>query len=52
MVKDIMVGNTPKCSDHRMVSCKAELNLRREREKLISKKHPNNDAVKEKAKRI
>ncbi len=33
-----------------MVSCKVELNLKREREKLISKKHPNTVAVKEKAK--
>ncbi len=49
-VKDVIVRNTPKCSDNRMVSCKVELNLRPEREKLISKKHPNTVAVKEKAK--
>ncbi len=50
MVKDVIVRNTSKCSDHRMVSCKVEMNLRREREKLRGKKHPNTDALKEKAK--
>lgn len=49
-VKDIMVRSNKKSSSHLSLSCKVGLNLRRERKKLTSKKHPNISAVKEKAK--
>lgn len=52
LVKDITTKYTSNFSNHQFVRCKEGLNLRREKEKLMSKKHPNTLAGREKAEKF
>ena len=49
IIKDVTVLNKLKSSDHRMVRCRIDLDLKKERENLILRKKINTPAVREKS---